>query len=309
MSSSEHMPAGTSDKVVKSPVVFERKRQRNPSHFKHSPWTDPVKKSHKQYNPTQLQKNVLIEEFRAWHSKKRKRDEIDELQLPLRFLDSVDAKWFNLILRTRGWLSNVHVDAVLNMLMFKANRHPERSMTNWTFMDSFGTLQLLDPNFSKDESRIMNYATGSRPGERGKPWHEVDYIYGIANILSMHWVAYVINLKGQTICVYDSLSMKWDALLDEMKHMHRSVPWACRKAGVWERKRWAADLKDEWELIQFEHPPQQTNGNDCGIMSLKFIECFISGHPVNIIVPEDSPKYRQSFCSDLFKLARSKKVV
>lgn len=306
----EHTPGGTDDQVLKSPVVFERKRHRNPSQWKHSPWTDPGTKSQKQYNPTHLQKNVVIDEFRAWHSKKRKRDEIDELQLPLSHLDSVDAKWFNLIFRGRGWLSNVHVDVVLNMLMYKANKHPDRFMANWTLMDSFGTVKLMGDNFSKDEPRIMKYATGSWPGERGKPWHEVDYIYGIANIQAMHWVAYVINLKAQTICVYDSLSMDWGALLDDLQHMRRSVPWACRKACVWERKGWAAaDLKNEWDLIQFERPPQQGNGNDCGIMSLKFIECFISGHPVDIIVPADALKYRQSFCADLFKLARSKKVV
>lgn len=45
-------------------------------------------------------------------------------------------------------------------------------------------LKLLNANFEEDESRLMNYASGSWLNERGKPWHETGHIYGNVDVLN-----------------------------------------------------------------------------------------------------------------------------
>ncbi|KAH6813728.1 hypothetical protein C2S51_022746 [Perilla frutescens var. frutescens] len=75
--------------------------------------------------------------------------------------------------------------------------------------------------------------------------------------------------------------------VDEMTlNMAKVVPWVCKHADIWKEKKMTSNLCDVWDVEISEKAPQQSNGPNFGIMSLKFMECLISGHDVSVIDPD-----------------------
>ncbi|KAH6762528.1 hypothetical protein C2S52_019961 [Perilla frutescens var. hirtella] len=73
-------------------------------------------------------------------------------------------------------------------------------------------------------------------------------------------------------------------------------------AGLCAGKQMKEALKPVWEVFQFRHPPQQLNNNDCGLMTIKFMECLVSGCALSDVDPVRCRTFRLSYCAQLFEL-------
>lgn len=160
-------------------------------------------------------------------------------------------------------------------------------------------------DFSEAHATMSKYVKGIHPLEGGYPWFSVDHIYGLAHVLKCHWVAYDIDIKERRITVYDSRSKKkyWSRIKAEFSNVSRFIPWVLNLHAAGDEL--GARLPYQpWEIVQFQHPPQQDNDHDCGVMAIKFLECLVSGNPVGIIDPLQTWEYRKTFCVELFNLTK-----
>lgn len=138
----------------------------------------------------------------------------------------------------------------------------------------------------------------------GMQWAHVDRVFGIGHVRGNHWVAYEAKLMEQCIVVYDSMSEHplRDIVIQSFQQVARAIPAMCATAKVWTRKGWdEGQLKESWEIMYDDNTPQQTNGYDCGIMAVKFIECLATGNSMQLIEPDRCGMYRKIYCSELFK--------
>ncbi|KAH6764993.1 hypothetical protein C2S51_016242 [Perilla frutescens var. frutescens] len=103
--------------------------------------------------------------------------------------------------------------------------------------------------------------------------------------------------------VYDSMCKRRGRMkkVDEtMLNMAKAVPWVCRHADLWTQKKMTSILKDVWDVELSDKAPQQANGSNCGIMSLKFMEFLIFGHDVFVSHPDRCGIFRKAYCSQLY---------
>lgn len=163
---------------------------------------------------------------------------------------------------------------------------------------------MTDIEYEKSVKVMLQYVNGALPQEDGRPWAEVEHVYGIAHVLTNHWVAYDINMKEKRVTVYDSMSKVngWTSVHKEFEKLCKFIPWILNvaAAGNVTGEKWEYN---KWELVQYRHPPQQVNSNDCGVMAIKYLECLITANPVDIITPKWSTVFKTAYCVEVLKIA------
>lgn len=154
---------------------------------------------------------------------------------------------------------------------------------------------------------MVRYVTGRHPLERPKQWGIVSKLYGVANIKSSHWVAYMVHLVEEKVVIYDSLmtAYKSSDVVECFENVSRFLPWACRETATYTKLGKVQSTSTEWEVVLAKAIPQQTNGNDCGIMALKFIECLARGIGVDTIKPWMCGEYRNAYCAQLWSISET----
>lgn len=137
---------------------------------------------------------------------------------------------------------------------------------------------------------------GRYPHGFGVHWSKVDYVYGVAHVCGNHWVLFNLDFPQQEIRVYDSLSNDKPMVcyMSEFTRLAAVLPSICVEAGV------PINSPNPFRLRRQKKPPQQLNGHDCGIMAIKFLECLVSGSPLERIEPNFTHEYRLRFCCELF---------
>lgn len=99
--------------------------------------------------------------------------------------------------------------------------------------------------------------------------------------------------------MYDSLSdiACNEYVANQFSKAAKSIPYLCEKRDVWANKGMAGlARKRAWGVLIFPLPLQQINSTDCGIMTLKYIECLVSCNPVSVVKPDMCGLYRQIYC-------------
>ncbi|KAH6832014.1 hypothetical protein C2S53_000175 [Perilla frutescens var. hirtella] len=198
--------------------------------------------------------------------------------------------------------SESNLDVLLGLLMLKSTVRPELFLKSWAIMESICWVRLGLEDFESTSTLLLKYVHGELPLQHRMPWNLVDRVYGIAHVLENHWVAYQIDLQKKTIRVMDSLHSKryWKKILPQFKTLSKFIPWLCRRGLLWTRKGVAEDLSEEWPVVLYHGTPKQTNGSDCGIIAVKFIECKVSDNPLDLIVLSKCGDFCQSYCAQLF---------
>ena len=164
-----------------------------------------------------------------------------------------------------------HIDVALYFLRKKKNYHPDVfrhrcTTTDWLFQV---ILTARYPQFKKDpekfswgkEAFIQDTLKGIEP-RHSLPWVDVDIIYIPLNINMKHWVLLVLDLKKQTIYVYDSYhAAKHDKeVMLACYQIAEMVPWILRSVGFFDTRK---DLEDTTSPLDVKHVdgiPQQDNG-------------------------------------------------
>ncbi|XP_038697960.1 uncharacterized protein LOC119995513 [Tripterygium wilfordii] len=211
----------------------------------------------------------------------------------------VDKNWFVDAIRPETWLSDNHLDVAMYHIRRRIANNPEVFKKKSAVLGSFFFVRVMQAfilfNESKDcswdnDNLILDYVIGESP-VKSVSWSNVDYVYFPANFNNAHWVAVEMILGERQINVYDSLTSctkipKFSELMQPLKLM---MPYILR----------AAALNDEnlspWKLKRVSSCPQQNNGGDCGMFTIKFIEVLTASMPVSLITQEDMVFYRKKF--------------
>ncbi|KAK6153513.1 hypothetical protein DH2020_013152 [Rehmannia glutinosa] len=199
----------------------------------------------------------------------------------------VSPSWFTPLITPRAWLNNAQRSISLGKWLISTQKKNEE----------------LD--FQHEGGTILQYVGGRYPKELGLKWAECDKIFGVAHVFGNHWVLYELDLTMCTIMVYDSLSdtMTIANTKKEFVPLARALPIICNMGNIWENRTTPEDVHADWKIARMEHPPQQTNGSDCGVLAIKFMEALAAGRSVAEIDPGMTIQFRQRFCSKLFKSA------
>lgn len=163
-------------------------------------------------------------------------------------------------------------------------------------------LALVEDHFEPSVEVVMPYVLGQYLKQGGLPWHEARTVYAIANINNNHCVCVEISLEEQSLTVYNSIksTIDWKNPPACLVNATNFVPWICLHKGIWEKRKTYIPIRSVWRHVEHRNTPQQQNGSDCGIMSMKMIECLASGHSVDELDWERFAVYRSTYCGQLF---------
>lgn len=192
------------------------------------------------------------------------------------------------------WLCTDHLDALINMLVYKQRLDPDMFLSGWTCIEQYGWVTTSDENFEQRLDVLRPYVVGTLPKEGG--------LALFANLSNTHWVAVKILMEEQKLVIYNSIStsINWKKLPKLFLTATRFIPWLCERLDVWEKRNTSSPLRKIWEVVEYPSPPQQQNDSDCGIMTMKYIECLVLDHAVEDLNPEHCLIYRRSYWGQLF---------
>ena len=148
----------------------------------------------------------------------------------------------------------------------------------------------------------MRNISGDLPPDNGNVgWAHADKVFGVAHVHGDHWVLYALDIGEQSITVYDSLCRKsqFNRTKSEFDQMAQLLPSMCKAADIWRTRGYKQAPEDKWTVNMFDFTPQQINGNDCGIMTIKFLEALAAGFPVTSIDANRCSEFRLRYCCEL----------
>ncbi|XP_010542129.1 PREDICTED: trichohyalin-like [Tarenaya hassleriana] len=216
------------------------------------------------------------EDLKNLHRCKTRNQDFSFTTFNIRFPDFIED-----IMTKESQLSTDHMDCFLAMYRKMLKSQPELfPNSRIAFMDNLFNLlicsayadyvnsELIDQQLIPYFNGIHLIAYGS-----GRPLTEVDTLYDILLVKGNHWVALVVEPKKRRIEVLDSLYPKHP---DQRKNRWLHVkPFAEMIPLMFHLFSSSPSFKDRspYKIILRDDTPQQTDGNDCGIYALKYIEC------------------------------------
>ncbi|KAH6793791.1 hypothetical protein C2S52_004268 [Perilla frutescens var. hirtella] len=249
-------------------------------------------------------KHIHVKTIDLWQCAALNKEPEPETSLPIISNSRVRASWFKPLWGRRDWLVDEHIDALINLLLFKYKRSKDCFISGWGVIDSLGTGMLRNREFNGSADTLYNYISGKWPRECGLSWVELRQVMDVANVNKNQWVCYLIEFESQSVTIFDSMREEntWAKVGEQFEHMLRFIPWLCSYFYIWEGKQMREELREVWELKSNKEVPQQSNSYDCGIMALKFLECLACGHPLTSIDPGRCDIFRRSYCAQLYEL-------
>ncbi|KAL6526211.1 hypothetical protein OROMI_029851 [Orobanche minor] len=137
----------------------------------------------------------------------------------------------------------------------------------------------------EEMDRLCLFAEAVQPnwGENMKQWIDCDKVVTVCNY-NDHWGTLLLDLKRQTIWLYDSMAWKFDYhhvcnRRDVFLPMTRIVPQILKRIGYYELHRVNKPRLAQWDLC-FPSPKKnnykQNDSTNCGLYALKYVEHLIS---------------------------------
>ncbi|KAL6540692.1 hypothetical protein OROMI_024575 [Orobanche minor] len=137
----------------------------------------------------------------------------------------------------------------------------------------------------EEMDRLCLFAEAVQPnwGENMKQWIDCDKVVTVCNY-NDHWGTLLLDLKRQTIWLYDSMAWKFDYhhvcnRRDVFLPMTRIVPQILKRIGYYELHRVKKPRLSQWDLC-FPSPKKNTfkqnDSTNCGLYALKYVEHLIS---------------------------------
>ncbi|CAA7058024.1 unnamed protein product [Microthlaspi erraticum] len=235
-------------------------------------------------------------------------------EYPIRF-------WWYDLLNQKEWLEDTHLNATVFLLRTCLMEHAEWFRSDRIcFVDTYfghywsakyNEFKMVEAN-KKGEGKplptlLWDYYKGAQPEPRptNKIWGiDIDELYVPFNVKTNHWVALLISLPKRHITVYDSLPhhvkpAELHVLLEPLAVM---FPYLMRTLADEETKyMWTLEPFTYDRPIGQEIVPQQTNINDCGVFTMKYIEC----HALGVEFPQtlchaNIPDIRLKLAGDLY---------
>ncbi|ESQ37076.1 hypothetical protein EUTSA_v10002866mg [Eutrema salsugineum] len=114
-----------------------------------------------------------------------------------------------------------------------------------------------------------------------------------------HWIALDINLRKETIHVYDSIMSHSD---------DKEINIACRQfsrmlpqlLNIMVPENLRKKHNNQFKVTRKKGVPQNLNPGDCGVFSIKYIECLALGCTFDGICDKNVDRLRDRIASELF---------
>jgi hypothetical protein len=209
----------------------------------------------------------------------------------------------------------IHVqdtDAILDMLnMTSIEYRGWFKTTRWTCVGSVFS-QIVEAAYQaklEDEPMdlsMFSVVVGLSKQWTSKVWSAVDRVFGVELIADCHWVAYEYDLRNKVINLYDSVRNRLIRERREAFAKHAAMAPMFYNISHPD----ALDRVDEdqtWPIV-LRWSPQQDNAHDCGVYSLKVIQCLAWGDPPMDLDQRKFADYRKKLAQDLVKWRRFGKI-
>ena len=136
----------------------------------------------------------------------------------------------------------------------------------------------------------------------GKKWFkDVDSLFLCHNINGNHWVALHIDLLKSTIYVYDCISDVVKAhkdLQEECRPFTKMIPLILNKMLPPTKGK---KSEQQFALRRPKNVPRNDDPGDCGVYSLKYIECLAIGCTFHGLSDEIIPAQRMKLAAEIYE--------
>jgi sentrin-specific protease 1 len=185
------------------------------------------------------------------------------------------------------WLNDEVINFYIKMMSERNQTsvsQPNCSIPKCHFYNSFFCVKLLQDGY--------RYKNVKRWSKRAKiTTMEMDKIIIPTHVHGNHWCLSVINIRDKQFEYYDSLGGSGRAYLKLLRNYI-----------VDEAKNYSSidlDLTD-WRDIEMDDIPQQLNGCDCGVFTLKFADYVSEDQPLTF-KQEHMPYFRRRIALDIYR--------
>ena len=135
-------------------------------------------------------------------------------------------------------------------------------------------------------------------------WYEdVDHLYGCLQTGGNHWVAYHVDLKKEKIDCYDPIfgevtPESEQRILNSFKPLTHMIP-TLLSVHIPASIRPISRKKFSFRRRSKRYTPQNTQIGDCGVYSLKFVECLAFGVTFDGINDQNIQGLRMKMAADI----------
>ncbi|KAL0685137.1 hypothetical protein Bca4012_051985 [Brassica carinata] len=210
-----------------------------------------------------------------------------------------------------GWLCDSHLAAA--MLMFHRRSMQSSSpyasrriafLDRWFVKSWVNDFEKQDKNSIELSDMYSKAFNGEYPEQfvTGKKWFkDVDSLFLCHNINGNHWVALHIDLLKSTIYVYDCIPDVVKAhkdLQEECRPFTKMIPLILNKMLPPTKGK---KSEQQFALRRPKNVPRNDDPGDCGVYSLKYIECLAIGCTFHGLSDEIIPAQRMKLAAEIYE--------
>ncbi|KAL6565322.1 hypothetical protein OROGR_002273 [Orobanche gracilis] len=239
----------------------------------------------------------------------------------------VDKTFFEEIMQPNEQLHIEHIESYMSILSLRPDFaglngvHSKIGLMSSYFMGMRKEFQrydhkLFDPTVEEvipveEMDRLCLFAEAVQPnwGENMMQWIDCDKVVTVCNY-NDHWGTLLLDLKRQTIWLYDFMAWKFDYhhvcnRRDVFLPMTRIVPQILKRIGYYELHRVKKPQFAQWDLC-FPSPKKNTfkqnDSTNCGLYALKYVEHLISrtSIPKSLKTERDLILYRAQIARTIY---------
>ncbi|CAF1930587.1 unnamed protein product, partial [Brassica napus] len=169
--------------------------------------------------------------------------------------------------------ADVDADKMRNLLHFLLDDE------YWVVTKIVSDFKEFNPKTWKPTDTYKCIFNGTYPSDRvtNKKWlHDIDHLYACHFVNGNHWVALDIDLGKETITVYDSIL----TLVDDKEIQNFCRPFAKMIPSILSTMVSATVRKKsekQFTVRRLKKVPQNDPPGDCGVYTIKYIECLAIG--------------------------------
>ncbi|KAJ0245904.1 Ulp1 protease family [Hirschfeldia incana] len=187
--------------------------------------------------------------------------------------------------KTYGWLHDSHMAAAMRMFHRRSMQSQSPfSSSRIAFLDRwFVKSWVIDYKKFDETNELPEYLSMAYNGEypadfkTGKKWlKDVDSLFLCHHVNGDHWIALHIELQKGLIHVYDSIRT-WVSdkkMQEECRPFTKMIPVLLKKMDP----KLRAKLDKPFTYRRYNNIPQNEDPGDCGVYTLKYIECLALGY-------------------------------
>ncbi|CAE6140223.1 unnamed protein product [Arabidopsis arenosa] len=209
-----------------------------------------------------------------------------------------------------GWLRDSHMDDAMTMFRKRSMRKDSPFRKRVGFMDQwFSSMMVSDfKNYNKKtfmfHESYMDHFNGTAPRHSATEkrwWFEIDNLYACVSVKGDHWIALDINFPRKKIYVYDSIpTHAIDADIYTACQPFRKMLPALLNVMVPDADRQKNTSMFEIYRLKTGVPRNVITG-DCGVYTLKYIECLALGWEFDGLNDENIQALRERLGAEMFE--------